>query len=511
MPSTCGIRMSISTTSGRCCRTAASAWAPSSASPTTSMSVGRGQDQPQPGAHQRVVVDQQHPHVAHVSSASTTKSPDPSGPCTRVPPASATRSRSPSRPAPEPGSVGRRVRRHRLAVADADVQAVAGGAGDPHRGRRCPAACLPTLVERLLHDPVGVAPQRAGHVVGMRRAHLEVDLRAGAAGSPRPAAGCRAASAAGWPAPGRARRPRAARRSRRAAPRGPGAPWRAAGRPSPAPAAGGRSGRTSRPPACSAISEIRWASTSCISRAIRVRSATRACSSWSSWSASARRARSRSESSSCRRARTYIPQPLAASASGIDQCQHGDRTGGRAVDGEGEHRGDPQQGDQHGGRAGRCTASDDNARRPAGVAEVETTPSRRHASATPTGHRRRPHRARQASAPAVTSTATCVVESGSGLSCSSGLRNNAPGRRRAARRGRRPLVRVRRGCGSGPAGASRRTPPPAPPARPTTCARGTRPHGSAGRSAVDIDEGRVPSRRKVAPGRRSGRRSALSA
>ena len=39
---------------------------------------------------------------------------------------------------------------------------------------------------------------------------------------------------------------------------------------------GGRSGWTSRAPACNAISEIRWASTSCISRAMRVRSAMRA-------------------------------------------------------------------------------------------------------------------------------------------------------------------------------------------------------------------------------------------
>src|SRR3978361_1565117 len=63
-----------------------------------------GQDQLQSGAHERVVVDQQHLYFCHSSSASTTKSPDASGPCTSVPPASATRSCSPSSPAPEPGS-----------------------------------------------------------------------------------------------------------------------------------------------------------------------------------------------------------------------------------------------------------------------------------------------------------------------------------------------------------------------------------------------------------------------
>ena len=37
--------------------------------------------------HQGVVVDQQHSETHHLSSASTTKLPDPSGPWTRVPPA----------------------------------------------------------------------------------------------------------------------------------------------------------------------------------------------------------------------------------------------------------------------------------------------------------------------------------------------------------------------------------------------------------------------------------------
>ena len=68
--------------------------------------VSRGQDEPQPRPDQGVVVDQQHFHPHHVSAACTTKSPEPSGPTVRVPPANATRSCSPSSPAPEPGSVG---------------------------------------------------------------------------------------------------------------------------------------------------------------------------------------------------------------------------------------------------------------------------------------------------------------------------------------------------------------------------------------------------------------------
>ena len=62
IPSTPGIRTSISTTSGRWLPVAVTAAAPSAASPTTSRSLGGGQDHPQPGAHQRVVIDEQHPH-----------------------------------------------------------------------------------------------------------------------------------------------------------------------------------------------------------------------------------------------------------------------------------------------------------------------------------------------------------------------------------------------------------------------------------------------------------------
>ena len=75
----------------------------------------------------------------------------------------------------------------------------------------------------------------------------------------------------------RRRRPRAARRSPRA---GPPAPGGRSSRITPAARAtspAGASGRNSRAPACMLSSETRCASTSCISRAIRVRSSCRAC------------------------------------------------------------------------------------------------------------------------------------------------------------------------------------------------------------------------------------------
>ena len=67
-----------------------------------------GQHHPQPRAHERVVVDEQdadgRAHAGHGRVARRTKSPAASGPCSSSPPASATRSASPTRPVPAPGS-----------------------------------------------------------------------------------------------------------------------------------------------------------------------------------------------------------------------------------------------------------------------------------------------------------------------------------------------------------------------------------------------------------------------
>src|SRR6187549_3839792 len=67
----------------------------------------RRKDHPETGTHQRVVVDEKHPDLYHGRSASTTKSPEASGPCTRTPLARVTRSCRPRRPVPEPGRAGR--------------------------------------------------------------------------------------------------------------------------------------------------------------------------------------------------------------------------------------------------------------------------------------------------------------------------------------------------------------------------------------------------------------------
>ena len=107
--------------------------------------------------------------------------------------------------------------------------------------------------------------------------------------------------------------------------------WRAAVRMSPAVrsiSAGGRSDRICSAPAWRVISDTRWATTSCISRAMRARSACRAWSASSRCSASARRARSCSDTTSCRRARTNIPHATTAANIAVVvtiKIHHGDR------------------------------------------------------------------------------------------------------------------------------------------------------------------------------------------
>ena len=308
--------------------------------------LGRGQDDPEPGAHQRVVVDQEHLHPHHCSSASTTKSPEPSGPCTRVPPARATRSCSPSRPGPGPGQRRSGLRVDGLAVADADVQAVVRRAGDPYPRRRA-AGVLADVGERLLHDAIGVASQRARYGVRVLNLHLEVDGRAGAAGSPRRGGGCPTASAAevaaagSWPG---------SSRSSPITPRSSSRAWRAVERSSSAVSrtcSGGRSGRTSSAPACNASSEIRWASTSCISRAIRVRSAIRARSSCSTLvGLRPQGPLAQGQEQLASGPDEHPPARSTASTSGMTRTKHRQRVGRRAVDGEGQHGRNPQRRDQ---------------------------------------------------------------------------------------------------------------------------------------------------------------------
>ena len=117
-PSRRGICTSISTRSGRSSR----------ASATASLAVRRladhldvrraAQDEHQPGPYGGLVLGDQHPdrHASYAFSFGDGQcGPDPpdlavppcvSGPASNVPPSSATRSRMPTRPAPEPGARG---------------------------------------------------------------------------------------------------------------------------------------------------------------------------------------------------------------------------------------------------------------------------------------------------------------------------------------------------------------------------------------------------------------------
>ncbi len=84
-----------------------------------------GEHHPQAGAHERVVVDEQD--ADHRGSrARRTKAPSGSTPDSSSPPASVTRSASPIRPVPAPGSGERRGDGHRREAADLDLQIAVG-------------------------------------------------------------------------------------------------------------------------------------------------------------------------------------------------------------------------------------------------------------------------------------------------------------------------------------------------------------------------------------------------
>ena len=67
MPSTPGMRTSMSTTSGRRAAVMLTPAAPSPASPTTVMSVFGLEDHPEAHPHQRLVIDEQDPDHAGIS------------------------------------------------------------------------------------------------------------------------------------------------------------------------------------------------------------------------------------------------------------------------------------------------------------------------------------------------------------------------------------------------------------------------------------------------------------
>ena len=99
-PSITGIRMSISTTSGRSSPASATARAPSPASPTTSKSAGRLQHRAQAEPDELLVVhEQDRIGLGHAgSTASTPKPPSSRGSALSRPPRVRTRSPNPTRP-----------------------------------------------------------------------------------------------------------------------------------------------------------------------------------------------------------------------------------------------------------------------------------------------------------------------------------------------------------------------------------------------------------------------------
>jgi ribosomal protein S12 len=71
-------------------------------------------------------------------------------------------------------------------------------------------------------------------------------------------------------------------------------------------------------------------------------------------------------------------------------------------------------------------ASENSARSPGAVAELENAPSTTQARATPIGQRLRHHSERQASAPKAPSTTICPTDRGVAVERSEGLRKRAP-------------------------------------------------------------------------------------
>ena len=228
-------------------------------------------------------------------------------------------------------------------------------------------------------------------------------------------------------------------------PRSSSSAWRAVERSSSAVSrtfSGGRSGWTSSAPACSAISEIRWASTSCISRAIRVRSAMPdpvGVQTLIGLGAQGTLAQGEQELASG--PDEHAPGGRRERERG-DQQDHRERVGRGAVDGEDQQRtGSTAQ--RRAAPAGRCGARRGRTARGArrGWPRSRTPPARhrparrRAASAAATTARGRPATRRRRRRPAAGSTTArrCRAVPGSG-------RAPRARRRGGTRRRRRPVA-----------------------------------------------------------------------
>ena len=167
MPSTRGIRRSISTRSGKCASTAAGTSSPSAACPTTEI----------PFAPSSIISRLARTNASSsttstrmVSCMAATVARRPAGTRHRapargpaVPPASCTRSVSPTSPVPLPGASGTSVRRR---VRQLDPQPVARPGRPPARVTGCPAACLRAFVSPSCTTRYAVRPVAGGNDVG---------------------------------------------------------------------------------------------------------------------------------------------------------------------------------------------------------------------------------------------------------------------------------------------------------------------------------------------------------
>ena len=349
--------------------------------------------------------------VAHAGQgrvARRTKSPAASGPCSSSPPASSTRSASPTRPVPAPGS----------ASAAGAATPTARPADDLDDERGCPPRprsststaarrrVLARVGQALLDDAIGRAPEGGGQ----RRVGGHVDRAAHAhprcAGTRRRAPGRRPA----WAAAARARSAGGPSRSTPMTSRSSSSAAWALARMTPAASATSSaeaSGWNSSAPACRLSSETRWARTSCISRAMRRRSASRACST-----------RRRCSASSVGRALAQREHELALDADEQAPADHdaGDQHAEDDLDAVGLVARVEQREDRGGGQRER-RPSPRIARREARMATLkraisagppaapdtsEHTPAMRP---TASGCERRNHRATKATAPRARSTA----------------------------------------------------------------------------------------------------------
>ena len=215
-------------------------------------------------------------HAGHGSQARSTKSPSVAAVLERARPPSATRSASPTMPVPAPGIAATQRRPTGQPVADLDRQAVARRRPRPPRRRRAPARACARSSGPPGRSRYAVRPTPSGTPLGRPRV-----ARARACPPARDSSTSAARSAQRRLRRARARRPASA--SSRSTPmtsRRSCSAWCALPRITPAarrPPPAGASGRNSSAPACRLSSEMRWASTSCISRAIRSRSSRRAC------------------------------------------------------------------------------------------------------------------------------------------------------------------------------------------------------------------------------------------